>query len=99
VLLAVTLLMVWLVSVATAQVRVVDAARETARQAARGEPDAVAVRYGAQVAPAGAVLTVARSEGQVRVSAAARVSGPGGLFAFVPALTVRADTVAVQEPE
>ncbi|HET6563434.1 MAG TPA: TadE family type IV pilus minor pilin [Marmoricola sp.] len=99
VLLLVTFLMVWLVSVATAQVRVVDAAREAARQAARGEPDAVAVSHGAQVAPAGAAFTVSRSDRQVRVVAAAEVRGPGGLFAFLPGLTVEAETVAVREPE
>jgi Flp pilus assembly protein TadG len=97
-LLAVTLLMVWLVSVATAQVRVVDAAREAARQAARGESDAVAVRHGARVAPAGARLTVARSAADVRVTAVAEVQGPGGLFRFLPGLTVEAETVAVREP-
>jgi Flp pilus assembly protein TadG len=99
VLLAVTLLMVWLVSVATAQVRVVDAAREAARQAARGEPDAVAVGHGAQVAPAGATISVARSADEVRVTATAEVAGPGGLFTFLPGLTVEAETVAVREPE
>jgi Flp pilus assembly protein TadG len=99
VLLAVTLLMVWLVSVATAQVRVVDAAREAARQAARGESDTVAVRRGAQVAPAGASFSVARSGDQVRVRAAAEVEGPGGLFSFLPGVTVEAETVAVREPQ
>ena len=99
VLLAVTLLMVWLVAVATAQVRVVDAAREAARQAARGEPDTVAVGHGAKVAPGGATITVARSADQVRVTAVAEVDGPGGLFAFLPGLTVEAEAVAVREPE
>ena len=98
-LLAVTLLMVWLVSVATAQVRVVDAAREAARQAARGESDSVAVRHGAKVAPAGASFSVARSGDQVRVKAVAEVEGPGGLFSFLPGLTVEAETVAVREPQ
>jgi Flp pilus assembly protein TadG len=99
VLVAVTLLMVWLVSVATAQVRVVDAAREAARQAARGEPDAVAVRSGAEVAPAGATISVTRSADHVRVTAVAEVQGPGAVFAYLPGLTVQAETVAVREPE
>jgi hypothetical protein len=99
VLLVVTLLMVWLISVATTQVRVVDGAREAARQAARGESDAVAVRHGAKVAPTGADFSVSRSGDQVRVTAVARVEGPGGLFAFVPGLTVEAETVAVREPQ
>jgi hypothetical protein len=98
VLLLVTLLMVWLLSVATAQVRVVDAAREAARQAARGESDAVAVGHGARVAPAGATLSVARGSAEIRVTAVAEVRGPGGLFAFLPGLTVEAESVAVPEP-
>ena len=50
-LLAVTLGLVWLVALAATQVRVVDAAREVARSAARGESDPVAVARGRQVAP------------------------------------------------
>ena len=51
VLVAFTLGLVWLVAVAAAQVRVVDAARETARVAARGESDATAAAAGRRWRP------------------------------------------------
>ena len=54
VLVAVALGLVWLVALAATQVRVVDAARETARAAARDDGRASAVALGRRVAPDGA---------------------------------------------
>ena len=45
-LVSLTIGLVWLLSIGIAQVRIVDAARETARASARGDPDAVAVARG-----------------------------------------------------
>ena len=98
-LLAVTLGLVWLVALAATQVRVVDAAREVARSAARGESDPVAVARGRQVAPDGAHVDVSRSGDEVRVRVVADVRGPGGLFSFLPALPVSAEAVAAEEPQ
>jgi hypothetical protein len=98
-LLAVTLGLVWLVALATTQVRVVDAAREVARSAARGESVPVAVARGRQVAPDGAQVDVSRSGDEVRVRVVADVRGPGGLFSFLPALPVSAEAVAAEEPQ
>ena len=98
VLVAITLGLVWLVSLAAAQVRVVDAAREGVRLAARGEADAEAVAHAQRVAPAGSHVTVARGGGQVRVTAVVEVDGPGGLFGFLPGVEVRSDAVAAEEP-
>jgi Flp pilus assembly protein TadG len=97
-LLAVTLGLVWLLSVAAAQIRVVDAARESARAAARGEAEGAAVQRGLAVAPAGSRITVRSGDGRVTATAVGRVAGPGGLFAFLPGVTVRAEAVAAQEP-
>lgn len=96
-LVAVTIGLVWLLAVGAAQVRVVDAARETARSAARGDSDAEALALGRQVAPAGADVTVTSSGDRVRASAAAPVAGPGGLFGFLPTVTVRSEAVATAE--
>lgn len=96
-LLAVTVGLVWLLSVAAAQVRVVDAARETARGVARGDDVGASVAAGTRVAPEGGAVTVATSGGEVRATASARVDGPGGLFGFLPAVTVRAEAVALAE--
>jgi hypothetical protein len=96
-LVATTLGLVWLLTVAVAQVRVTDAAREVARALARDEPQASAVALGERVAPGGARIAVRRQAGAVVVEVAAPVQGPGGLFAFVPALTVDAEAVAAAE--
>jgi hypothetical protein len=97
VLVAVTMGLVWVVGVAVTQIRVVDAARETARAAARDEPAATAVRLGRQVAPQGSQIGLRRSDGTVRVHVVAEVAGPGGIFRFVPAVEVEARAVAASE--
>lgn len=97
-LLAVTLGLVWLLSVASAQIRIVDAARETARAAARGEPAGVAVDRGLEVAPAGSRISVRATADRVTATAVGRVAGPGGLFAFLPGAALHAEAVAAPEP-
>lgn len=96
-LVAVTVGLVWLLAVGSAQVRTVDAARETARAAARGDEQAAAVARGLEVAPDGSTVTVTRGTGEVRVTVTGAVDGPGGLFAALPAPTVRATAVAALE--
>ena len=97
VLMAVTVGLVWLLAVGAAQVRAVDAARETARAVARGDDQGAAVALGRRVAPPGSTVTVSRSGAEVRVTVTAAVAGPGGLFSHLPAPTVRAEAVAAQE--
>jgi hypothetical protein len=98
VLVALTAALVWLVSLATTQVRVVDAARETARALARHESREIAVGLGERIAPAGSQFTVRQGDRLVRVHVEAEVTGPGGLFDFLPAVGVDAEAVAAQEP-
>jgi len=98
VLVAVAIGLVWLVALAAAQVRVVDAAREVARAAARGDADAVAVARGRQVAPSGTRFSISRSGTNVEVTPSAQVRGPGGLFGFLPGVEVRADASTLAEP-
>lgn len=97
ILVAVTTGLVWLLAVGAAQVRTVDAARETARALARGDDPDRAVALGTRIAPAGSTVSVTRSDGEVRVSVSGTVSGPGGLFEHLPAPRVRAEAVAVEE--
>lgn len=99
ILVAATIGLVWLLSVGAAQVRMVDAAREAARAAARGDDDAAAVARGLAVAPGGSRVTIGRSGAQVRVVATGHVRGPGGLFAFLPGVELRAEAVAASEDE
>jgi hypothetical protein len=96
-LVAVALGLVWLLAVGAAQVRAVDAARETARALARGDDQAAAVERGLRVAPDGSHISVSRGGGEVRVSVRGRVHGPGGLFARMPSPTLRAEAVALDE--
>lgn len=97
VLLAVTVGLVWLLSVGAAQVRTIDAARETARAVARGDDQGAAIQVGQDVAPSGARLSVSNDGETVTVHASAQVRGPGGLFHFLPAVTVEADAIAHAE--
>jgi Flp pilus assembly protein TadG len=95
--LAVTVGLVWLLAAASAQIRVVDAARESARSVARGDTESAARDVAQRIAPTGARIEVAVEGGRVAVTASAEVSGPGGLFGFLPGVTVRSRAVAVLE--
>lgn len=88
---------VWLLSLAVTQVLVVDAAREAARVAARGEGDRAVVAAGEKVAPGNARFSIRRSGGDVVVEVEARVGGPGGVFAFLPLPTAKASATASVE--
>jgi Flp pilus assembly protein TadG len=98
ILLSVVLGSAWLVALAATKVRVVDAAREVARVVARGEAEPVAVAHGRRVAPDGTRFSIRKAGGQVVVEASVGLTGPGGLFAFLPALTVESEAVAAEEP-
>jgi TadE-like protein len=97
VLAALTVALVWLLALAAAQTRTVDAAREVARALARDEPRATALELGRRVAPAGADFAVGGGSSDVTVEVSAAVGGPGGLLAFLPDVTVRAEAVAARE--
>ena len=96
-LLAVTLGMVWLLTLGTAQVRMVDATREAARAVARGDATEAALDRGRQVAPPGAVLTVATVGDRVVVSGTVEIDGVGGLFGVLPSVELTAEAVSARE--
>lgn len=87
----------WLVSLGVAQIRVQDAARETARVVARGDSSAIGTALARRVAPPGAGVLVSRQQDTVVVTVRAPVQGPGGFFAFLPELDVHAQAVAAVE--
>ena len=97
-LLVLTIGLVWMLTLATAQVRVVDASREAARAVARGDDPGVAQALAQQVAPPGARVTLSVTGGRVVVETTARVAGPGPWFDALPGATVSARAVAVPEP-
>jgi hypothetical protein len=84
---------VTVVSAVTTQLRCVDAAREAARAAARGAPDAAAA--GRRAAPPGAQLTVESGGEQVRAVVRVRIKPFGG---WLPGPDVSATAVAEIEP-
>jgi len=98
VLVGVTIGMVWLVSLAATQVRVVDAAREVARAMARDEPRSAALALGRRVAPAGSEFDIEEGTDMVIVTVTSRVAGPGGIFRFAPSVSVDAEAVSAREP-
>ena len=84
------------VSVLTAQLRCVDAAREAARAAARGEAAGVVRSLAQRSGPADAEILVASGEREIQVTVSADARSVGGLL---PSFQVRATAVALREPE
>lgn len=89
--------MAWLVALGITQVRALDAARETARAAARSDGGGAAVALGHRVAPAGSRVVVGHSDGNVVVQVTSPVRG-AGLFGRWATFEVHAEAVAAQEP-
>jgi Flp pilus assembly protein TadG len=83
------------VTVVGAQLRCVDAAREGARAAARGEAPAAVTELVRRVAPAGAVVDVTLDGDEVRVTVSAPVAPLGPVPLQVP---VAAEAAGLLEP-
>lgn len=96
-LIALTVGLVWMLAVAAAQVRVIDASREAARAVARGDDVTVAEAVAVRIAPEDAEVRIDVGESRVVVTTSARIRGPGGLLASLPGVTVTADAVALVE--
>lgn len=87
----------WMVSFGVAEVRAIDAARETARALARGEEQNVSVGLGTRVAPAGARIAVRTDGDLLVVTVSATLDGPAGLFGLVRGPEITAEAVAARE--
>ena len=83
------------IAVATAQLRCVDAAREAARAAARGEGASVVRTFAAQAAPGSARVSVSLVGDRAQVTVTATLHPLGRLL---PEISVRARAVGVREP-
>lgn len=94
---SVTLGLVWLLALGAAQVRAVEAARETARAVARGDAVGEAVAVGERIAPAAARVRVEQAGGEVRVRVTGTLRPPGGLFDGVGRAPFAAEAVALAE--
>jgi Flp pilus assembly protein TadG len=98
-LVALTVGLVWLLSVGLAQIRMVDAAREAARAAARGETTAQAEAQAQEVAPVGTRVELSTAGDQVTVTVTGSSRPPGGLLGFLPAVTLQAQAVTAVEDQ
>lgn len=98
VLVVMAMALAWLVALGVAQVRVVDAARETARALARGEAPGVSEGYGRRVAPQGARFRIRVDGGDVEVQVTSTITGPGGIFGFLPGFEAHSRAFAQAEP-
>lgn len=87
----------WTLSLGLMQLRCADAAREAARAAARGDDPAIVRQVAEAVAPAGAVVEVTEHDGLVVVEVAVEVRPPVPFADRLPAPTVSAESVAVEE--
>ena len=98
-LVALTAGLVWMLALGAAQVRVIDASREAARAVARGDDLASAESLALRIAPDDARVRIEVGDSQVLVSTRARVTGPGGLLASLPGVTVSSEAVALVEEQ
>lgn len=84
-LVVVTWALVWLVSLGSCQVELVDAARETARALARGDAEPAAISRGEDAAPKGTTITIARTGAEVTVTASDTLPAPLTTFGVLVA--------------
>ena len=97
VLLAVTLTLSWAIAVGAAQVRLIDAAREGARLAARGESAAVVDAAVRRAGPEGTSGSVTTSGGTVSVRVTADVSPDLPLLGEVGGISLGAEATSAAE--
>ncbi|MEI2711805.1 MAG: TadE family type IV pilus minor pilin [Nocardioides sp.] len=98
-LLALTVALVWVLSVGYAQIRLVDATREAARALARGDSEEQARRAAVRVAPEGASFAFGTADGLVTVQGRARVDDAGLAIRVAPSVRLRAEAIALAEED
>jgi len=87
----------WSIAVAGAQLRCVDAARDGARAAARGEADTAVVAAAQAAAPPGADVMVSHAGARIIVVVRARVGPASGALSAIPAPVAAATAIAESE--
>jgi TadE-like protein len=88
--------LVWVIATVMGEVRCIDAAREAARLAARGDAPAQVVSVARQIAPAGAGVSIARQDGEIIATVIAR-QAPGGWARRLGTLPLHATATATDE--
>lgn len=90
--------LLWVVGVVGAQLRCVDAARDTARALARGESVADAKAEGERSAPDGARFAVQVGDGSATVRVSVRVKPTAPVLSRLPGVLVHSKAVVSTEP-
>jgi hypothetical protein len=90
-------MLLWLVSAAITEIRLVDAARDAARALARGDDEAAVRARLAATAPAGSKLLVVRDGGDVSAEVSVSAEPPGWLLVPFPALPLHASATTLAE--
>jgi hypothetical protein len=98
VLVLLTAALAWVVALGVAQVRLVDAAREAARLAARNEPPQQVQRVALAAAPAGSRLQVHRDGDRWVADVTVQVTTDLPLVGSMPAVGLSARAVSAAEP-
>jgi len=94
---AVAFLLLWIVSLGLTQVRLADAARESARMVARGEPTRAAEAMARRHAPGRATVEVRSRGGAVTVTVSTRSRLPIPFFSGIGSRSMESTSVAAAE--
>lgn len=95
--LALAFLLLWVVSLGLTQVRLADAARESARLVARGESLGAAERMADRYTPGRATVVVSTRDGTVTVTVKTRSRLPIPFFSGIGSRSMEATAVAAAE--
>ncbi len=91
--------LMWLISLGIAHVQAVDAARDAARELARGGDVAAATARALETAPAGSRIEVGHVQGLAHVDVTFAAQPPGWLLVPLPPVDVSATSVVATEDE
>ena len=90
----------WLVGTVITNIRCIDAARDTARAVARGEPLESARQIGQRTAPSGATITITQTGSTIHVQVTATPATPPGVLQALPHPSSQATaTVQAEQPD
>jgi Flp pilus assembly protein TadG len=94
---AFALVLLWLISAAITEIRLVDASRDAARALARGEDEAAVRAQVAETGPGGSNVAVVRDGQEVTVEVSTAARPPGWLLVPLPAIALHASATTQAE--
>jgi hypothetical protein len=94
---AFALVLLWLISAAITEVRLVDASRDAARALARGEDEAAVRAHVTESGPPGSQMLVVHDGAEVTVEVFTSAEAPGWLLVPLPAIPLHASATTQTE--